>query len=149
MGSLPEIFQFLAGLSCSLVAGSALYVSLVEHPARMDCATEVAVAEFSSSYRRASRMQPPLAALGLLSSIGVWLLGGNVWWLIGGMTLVSVVPFTLIVIVPINDELSDPSLDKRSDRTAELLSRWGHLHAARSVLSLAALVIFLSLLIIA
>ena len=29
--------QFLAVLSCGLFAGAAVYITLVEHPARMEC----------------------------------------------------------------------------------------------------------------
>jgi hypothetical protein len=41
-------------------------------------------------------------------------------------------------------KLLDPTLDKRSAEAARLLSRWGRLHAVRSVLSVLALFILLS-----
>ena len=34
---MRHIAEFLAVLACGLFAGAAIYVSLVEHPARMEC----------------------------------------------------------------------------------------------------------------
>jgi hypothetical protein len=44
----------VAVFSCGLFAGAAIYISLVEHPARMECGIETAAAEFSPSYRWAT-----------------------------------------------------------------------------------------------
>ena len=138
-----RIAQLIATFCCSIFAGAALYINLVEHPARMECGTEVAATEFPLSYKRAAVMQASLAILGFLASLFVWLRGATVWWLVGGISLVLVVPITLIVIMPTNRKLLDPSLDKRSDGTAMLLTKWAKLHAVRTFLSILALLIFL------
>jgi uncharacterized membrane protein YdcZ (DUF606 family) len=127
--------------------GAAVYVSLVEHPARMECGIEIAAAEFSPSYRRGTIMQVTLAALGLLSSIAAWLAGATFWWLVGGAVLGAVIPFTLIVILPTNKQLLDRTLYRPSAQTERLLARWGRLHAVRSVLSGMALLLYLYLLV--
>jgi uncharacterized membrane protein len=67
---------------------------------------------------------------------------------VGGLLLVSAVPLTLVVIMPTNKALLDPSLDKRSERAAQLLARWGQLHNIRSLMSMLALVLFVSRLIV-
>ena len=103
----------------------------------------IAATQFGPSYRRATVMQATLAVLGFIASIVVWFTGGSFWWLVGGIIFVSVVPFTLIVILPTNKKLLDPTLDKTSRQTHELLSRWHRLHAVRTVVSCAAFVIFL------
>jgi len=54
---MRQIAEFVAVLSCSLFTGAAVYVSLVEHPARMQCGVEIAATEFLPSYRRAKAMQ--------------------------------------------------------------------------------------------
>jgi hypothetical protein len=144
---MRQLAEFIAVLSCSLFAGAAIYISLVEHPARMECGVEIAVTEFSPSYRRATIMQASCAALGLLSSIAAWLAGATLWWLVAGVLLGSVIPFTLIVILPTNKRLLSPTLDRRSAETGHLLARWGALHAVRSVLSGTALLLFLYLVI--
>jgi len=142
---MRQIAEFVAVLSCSLFTGAAVYVSLVEHPARMQCGVEIAATEFPPSYRRATVMQVTSATLGLLSSIAAWLAGATFWWLVGGIVLGSVMPFTLIVILPTNKRLLSPELDRRSAEAERLLARWSSLHAVRSVLSTMALLLFLYL----
>jgi len=46
------ILVFVATLAAGLFAGAALYVTAVEHPARVSCGTEVALREFGPSYLR-------------------------------------------------------------------------------------------------
>src|SRR5215470_8002054 len=142
---MKQVAELVAVLSCSLFTGAALYVSLVEHPARMGCGVELATTEFPPSYRRGTVMQATCAAVGLLSSIAAWLAGATLWWLVAGVVLGSVIPFTLIVILPTNKRLLSPELDRRSAEAERLLARWGRLHAVRSVLSGVALLIFLYL----
>jgi hypothetical protein len=144
---MRQIAEFVAVLACSLFTGAAVYISLVEHPARMECGVELAAAEFPPTYRRASIMQATLASLGLLCSIAAWLAGATFWWLVAGALLGSVIPFTHLVILPTNKVLLSPKLDRRSVEAERLLARWGALHAVRSVLSGLALLLFLYLVI--
>jgi hypothetical protein len=146
---MRQIGEFVAVLACGLFAGAAIYVSLAEHPARMECGVELAATEFAPSYRRASILQAILAAVGLVSSIVVWVAGATFWWIVAGALLGSVIPFTLIVILPTNKRLLSPGLDRRSAETERLLARWGTLHAVRSVVSGLALLLFLYLAILA
>jgi hypothetical protein len=145
---MRQIAEFVAVLSCSLFTGAAVYINLVEHPARMQCGVEVAATEFAPSYRRATVLQATSAAVGLISSIAAWLAGATFTWLVGGVLLGSVIPFTLIAILPTNKRLLSPTLDRRSAEAERLLTRWGRLHAVRSVLSGLALLLFLYLLIL-
>ncbi len=146
---MRQIAELVAVLACSLFTGAAVYISLVEHPARMECGVEIAATEFPPSYRRASVMQAILAAVGLLSSVAAWLAGATFWWVVAGLLLGSVIPFTLIVILPTNKQLLNPALDRRSAQAGRLLAHWGVLHAVRSVLSALALLLLLYLLIFA
>ena len=98
-----------------------------------------------SSYRRATIMQASLAGLGLVSSIVAWLAGATFWWLVAGALLGSVIPFTLVVILPTNKQLISHDLNRRSEQTRLLLTRWGMLHAVRSAFSGLALVVYLYL----
>lgn len=142
---MEAILQLVATLSAGLFAGAAAYVSLVEHPARMQCGTRLAVTEFGPSYKRATAMQAPLAAVGFLSGTAAWLIGGHILLVVGGVLLGAVIPLTLVVIMPTNKQLLDPSLDKDSVLAKQLLVRWGRLHALRTILSGVAFVIFLVL----
>jgi Domain of unknown function (DUF1772) len=142
---MRQIAELVALLACGLFTGAAWYISLVEHPARMECGMELAATQFLPSYRRARVMQASLAVVCLLSSVAAWLAGATFWWAVAGVLLGSVIPFTLIVILPTNKQLLSPTLDNRSAETAQLLARWGTLHGVRSVLSGMALLLFLYL----
>jgi len=55
-----EAFQFAAIFCSAIFAGAALYINLVEHPARMQCGTGWAATVFPPSYKRAILMQVTL-----------------------------------------------------------------------------------------
>jgi hypothetical protein len=139
---LEEIFQIAATLTCGIFTGAAIYINLVEHPARMKCGTKLAVTEFGPSYHRAAVMQASLAAFGSITAMAAWWMGSSSWWLVGGVSLFAVIPFTLIVILPINEKLLGPDLDKDSDLAHGLLTTWNRLHAVRSFLSFMAFLTF-------
>ena len=129
------LLELTATLSAGLFAGAAIYITLVEHPARLECGTALAATEFVPSYRRATVMQASLAALGFLAALGSWFQGRGLRVLIAGTLLGLVIPFTLLVILPTNQRLLDPALDRGSSDAAGLLARWGRLHAVRSLMS--------------
>jgi hypothetical protein len=139
-------FSLVAVVCCGLFAGAAIYISLVEHPARLECGVPLALTEFRASYGRAARLQASLAGVGSLAAGATWLSGAGTGWLLGGLLLVSVVPFTLLVILPTNKALLDPQTANDLPRARELLVRWGRLHAVRSVVSGIAFVLFVALL---
>jgi Domain of unknown function (DUF1772) len=129
------LFELVATLCAGLFAGAAVYVTLVEHPARLECGTQVATTEFGPSYRRASVMQASLAALGLVAAVVAWVQGRGVVVLFAGVLLGIAIPFTLLIILPTTKRLLDPALDGSSAEAAGLLKRWGRLHTVRSVAS--------------
>ncbi len=139
--------ELIATLSSGLFTGASIYINLVEHPARMQTGIRPALAEFAPSYHRATVTQVSLAVAGFLSALIAWRFRSDVRWLIGGGLLVSVVPFTALVILPTNKKLLDPATANDLDLAEKLLTRWGRLHAVRSVLSLASLLMFLLLLV--
>ena len=129
------ILELVALLCTGLFAGAAIYVSLVEHPARLECGPALAIAEFGPSYRRGAVMQASLAVVGCLAAVAAWTQGSATSVLIAGLLLGAAIPFTLIAIRPTNKRLLDAGLDRGSPEAAALLARWGRLHAVRSVVS--------------
>jgi hypothetical protein len=138
--------QFLATMCCTLFAGAAIYINLVEHPARMGLDTKAAAAEWAPSYKRATVMQASLAVLSFVSGVAAWLLGGGIGWLAGATLIGLVVPFTFAAIMPTNNALLAPGRDLASPETRILLERWAWLHAVRSVLGLTASVVYVVML---
>ena len=137
------MLMFLATLAAGLFAGAAIYITAVEHPARMSCGTELAVREFAPSYKRATVMQATLAVAGCLAGLGAAWQRQDPVVALGALLLGAVVPFTLIVIFPTNARLLDPALDARGNEATQLLQRWGQLHAVRSGLSTLAFLLLL------
>jgi len=135
--------QFLAIFSCAIFAGAALYINLVEHPARMKCDLKVALAEWIPSYKKATFMQAPLALVGSLAAVTAWLMGADMAWLIGGLLLGSVIPYTFIWVMPTNKRLLSQDPAKLSADLGYYLQRWNVLHLVRSIFSISALIIFL------
>jgi hypothetical protein len=88
-------------------------------------------------------MQAPLAAIGSLAALVSWWFDRGLPWLVGGLLLLLLIPFTLLVILPTNKHLESRELDLRSEEAGVLLRRWGRLHAVRSLVSVAAFLIFL------
>ncbi len=139
---LPMFHTFALGCA-GLFAGAAVYVSLVEHPARLACGTEVAMRQFAPSYARAAVMQASLAILGLLAGLCAWYLSRDLCVLIGSLLLGSLVPYTLIVMMPLNRLILQPPPDATPAARMRLLTRWARLHAVRSIGGIAAFVILL------
>jgi uncharacterized membrane protein len=145
--NLTTLAELIATLSSGLFTGASIYINLVEHPARMQTGIRPALTEFAPSYHRATVTQVSLAVAGFLSALIAWRSRSDVRWLIGGGLLVSVIPFTALVILPTNKKLLDPATANDLELAEKLLTRWGRLHAVRSVLSLASLLMFLLLLV--
>src|SRR5262245_30374479 len=130
----------IAAALAGVFFGAALYVNVVEHPARVACGTVVAVQEFRPSYSRAAVMQGTLAVLVGLAA--AWQLR-DLHIAINAILLGLVVPITLVLIRPINNRLLDPGLDAAGAQAAQLLVRWNRLHGIRTVLGGLAFVLML------
>jgi hypothetical protein len=142
---MMSLLKFTATLCAALFAGAALYINLVEQPARMTLDTRAAALEWAPAYARATWMQAPLALLSLLAGLGAWGLGAGGGWALAALLIGAVVPVTFLVIMPTNRALLAPGRDLASAGTRALLERWARLHAVRTLLSLAATVLYLCL----
>jgi Anthrone oxygenase len=120
----------------------ALYISLVEHPARLSAGPAAGVAQFRQSYRRAAPWQVSAAAIAFVSGALASSLTSQLVWALGGLSVGLAIPFTLLVIMPTNRRLLDTT--SPDAEVTVLLVRWGRLHWVRSMLGLGALVLLLS-----
>src|SRR5208337_1891136 len=97
-----HVVEFIATVSAAIFSGAALYINLVEHPARMMLDTKSAALEWAPSYRRATWMQAPLALVSLVAGLLSCWMGGRAGWAIAALLIGAVVPFTLLGIMPTN-----------------------------------------------
>ena len=135
------ILEMLALFSGALFAGGALYVSVVEQPARMHLSPDAAAQQFRLSYRRAAPWQAGTAIVCALSGVlaGV---AGSWTWAVGGGLIGLAVPFTLAVILPTNRRLLNHEGASDAERRA-LMQRWARLHWVRSALGTAGLLVLI------
>src|SRR5687768_2892581 len=136
------LLLILATLATGLFAGAAVYINLVEHPARVSCGTDTAVREFVPSYQRASVMQASLAIVGVTCGLIAGWRQQDGMLIVAALLIGAVVPFTLVIIAPTNKQLLSPALDRQGPLAAALLRRWAALHAVRSILSAIAFAMF-------
>src|SRR5689334_7383745 len=108
---LGLIMELIATFCTAIFAGAAIYINLVEHPARIECGAAAAVREWRPSDRRATVMPASLALVAVVGGVGAWLFGQGLGVLVAGICIGSVIPFTLIVICPSNRQLEVPKLD--------------------------------------
>ena len=114
------MLKVIATLCAALFTGGALYVSLVEHPARM-ADMVIALREFRHSYRRAAPWQASTAVICFLTAVLLSALTTEWWWAIGGLTVGAVVPFTLLVMLPTNNHLLDEKARLNPDEATSVL----------------------------
>jgi uncharacterized membrane protein len=133
---METLLKVIAVLSSGLFAGAALYITAVEHPARISHGALIALHEFRPSYKRAALLQASLAVICFLRSVVGWRLTGRWAWLAGGALVGAVVPFTLAFIMPTNRLLLDAASPLKDDEALVLLAKWAQLHAVRAFLSL-------------
>jgi hypothetical protein len=65
----PQLVEVVAIVACTLFTGAAIYITAMEHPARLSCGADAAVAEWAPSYKRATFMQVPFALIAGLFGI--------------------------------------------------------------------------------
>ena len=138
---IPSL-QFLGALSAALFAGAALYINVVEHPARMGLETRLAAMQWAPSYKRARWLQAPLAIVGFLLGIIAWWQTGAWLWLLGALVLIANWPYTMLGIMPTNKKLMALDPASAGPDSRRLIEKWARLHAVRTALGFAATLIF-------
>ena len=135
--------NIIALLSASLFAGAALYISLVEHPARLSLADAPLLAQWQPSYKKALPIQAGLAILGGIAGLAAAGASGESLYLVGALLMLANWPFTYFAIMPTNRKLLGmvPERDAGAESRSMLLF-WGTRHHVRSALGTAATLAF-------
>ena len=130
-------------LACAVAfAAIALYVSFVEHPARLGLDDRAALAEWQPAYKGGALFQGSLALLGGALGFVSYALTSDWVWLLGSLVLLANWPYTLLVIKPVNDALLAMEPEAPAENARGLLTKWGRLHANRTVLGVVAAALF-------
>jgi len=137
------MFGHLALIAAAIFAGAALYVSVVEQPARLLLDDRALLTEWKPSYKRGAAMQAPLALLGCLLGVIAWWQTSHPGFLVGAIAMIAPWPWTLIGIKPTNDALLATGSDQAGPQTRALVVKWGGLHGVRTALGALATAAFL------
>jgi Domain of unknown function (DUF1772) len=137
------MFGHLALIASAIFAGAALYVSVVEQPARLLLDDRALLTEWQPSYKRGAAMQAPLALLGCLLGVIAWWQTSHPGFLVGAIAMIAPWPWTLIGIKPTNDALLATASDQAGPQTRALVVKWGGLHGVRTALGALATAAFL------
>jgi Domain of unknown function (DUF1772) len=137
----------MAGLFALVVAaiftGAALYVNVVEQPARLLLDDRALLAEWKPAYRRGTAMQAPLAMLGCILGFIAWWQASHPGFLIGGIAMLAPWPWTLAAIMPTNKALLATAPDAAGPKSRALILKWGALHGVRTALGALATIAYL------
>ena len=137
------LFGQLALIAAALFAGAAIYINVAEQPSRLQLDDRALLTEWKPAYKRGFAMQAPLAIIGFVfGTLAAWQTA-NRWWLLGALVLVANWPFTIFAIMPTNNRLTAINPAASTSEVRKLVETWGYLHAVRSVLGVAATLIFL------
>jgi hypothetical protein len=137
------IFGLLALIASAIFGGVAVYVNIVEQPARLSLDDRALLAEWKPSYKRGAAMQAPLALVGFVLGLLAWWQTSHSGFLIGAIAIIAPWPWTLIGIKPTNDKLLAIEADQAGPQTRALIVKWGAIHGVRTALGAAATVAFL------
>jgi hypothetical protein len=135
----------LAGLIAFAFAaaftGAALYIALVEQPARLALDDSSMMREWAPSDRRGFALLGSLALAGALAALVAYGRGASdIRWLLGALVIATSWPYFYFVVVPINNRLlaqGQPQADSR-----ELIREWGLLEWGLVAIGLAACSVF-------
>jgi hypothetical protein len=137
------IFGLLALVAAAIFGGVALYVNIVEQPARLALDDRALLGEWKPAYKRGAAMQAPLALVGFLLGMLAWWQTAHVGFLIGAIAIIAPWPWTLFVIKPINDALMATDPGQSGPQTRSLIRKWGLVHGVRTILGALATAAFL------
>src|SRR3981189_496745 len=122
-------FGLVTLIAAAIFTGAAVYVNVVEQPARLSLDDRALLTEWKPSYKRGAAMQAPLALLGCLLGLIAWWQTSHPGFLIGAVAMIAPWPWTLIGIKPTNDVLLATEPERAGPPTRALIVKWGALHA--------------------
>jgi hypothetical protein len=126
----------------SAFAGAALYLNLVEQPARLALDDSSMMREWAPSDRRGFALLGGLALLTALAGLAAFAQGSDIRWLLGGLIALASWPYVYFVIVPLNNRLLAAAPGQPAADSREIVTFWGLLEWGLFVIGVASSAVF-------
>ncbi len=122
--------------------GAALYVNLVEQPARLTLDDAAMLNEWTPSDRRGVALMAGLALLSAVFGLVAYFDSQDARWAIGALLIILSWPYTFFAMAPVNNQIL--TLAPRDIGAARVLVRqWGLLEYGQTAIGLAASAVYL------
>ena len=132
----------LALVLAAAFSGAALYVNLVEQPARLALDDQAMLNEWTPSDRRGVALLAGLSLLSAALGLVAYFASQDVRWAIGALIIILSWPYAFFVMAPVNDQIL--TLAPRDIGAARVLVRqWGLLEYGQTGIGVAACAVFL------
>jgi len=122
--------------------GAALYINLVEQPARLALDDSALLSEWRPSDRRGFAMLASLALIAAALALTAYFQTQDVRWLIGAIIVIASWPYTFFAMVPMNNRILTITAAE-SGAARELVRTWGLLEYGQTAIGLVACGVFL------
>ena len=131
----------LALLFAGAFTGAALYLNLVEQPARLALDDIAMLKEWGPSDRRGFAVMAVLALLAGAFGIGQWLASHDVRWAFGALAALVTWPYAYFALAPMNNRILSLNAADGAAARAFILA-WGRLEIAQTALGVASCAAF-------
>jgi hypothetical protein len=133
----PLALAFAAAFS-----GAALYINLVEQPARLALDDDALLKEWRPSDRRGFAMLASLALISAVLGLATYFETQDLRWLIGAIVVIASWPYTFFAMVPMNNRILSLSASEPGS-ARDLVRSWGLLEYGQTAIGLVACGAFL------
>lgn len=123
-------------------SGAALYINLVEQPARLALDDSALLSEWRPSDRRGFAMLATLALIAAALGLGAYFQTQDVRWLIGAIVVIASWPYTFFAMVPMNNRILTISASEPG-AAREFVRVWGLLEFGQTAIGVVACAVFL------
>jgi hypothetical protein len=123
-------------------SGAALYINLVEQPARLALDDNGLLSEWRPSDRRGFAMLASLALVAAVLGLATYFESQDVRWAIGAIVIICSWPYSFFAMVPMNNRILAVSANDPG-AARELVSTWGLLEYGHTAIGIVACAAFL------
>lgn len=139
-----KLIKIASTMTTGVMAGLALYINLVEHPARMQIDDVKSLhKQWKAGFDRAKLLMVGVSLIPICGGIAAYAMNhskGKPWLIAAGMLVVNI-PYTALVILPRSIRpINDYEVVARKDpaEVKDTVDKWNTLHTVRTVVDLAA-----------